>query len=255
MGLGPAGGIGCGSGFCGLPHILGAEQVHPVDPGQSRRQSRAFGGQRKRHHARPSRQRSVDLLIVEQRVDRITEPASDAVPERRQRVAEARRGDRFTGHPQQYRRPVSGQRQGRGAIAGQYRRAPGDPLGQCLEISLAAMRLLPIIAPMVVAAQGKLAVLSSRMGSLSERNNPSGSLYRASKAALNSVLIDTALTFGPQGATCVAFHPGWVRTEMGGAGADLSVEQSAAGLRATLAALPASDRAVYRNYDGTSIGW
>jgi NAD(P)-dependent dehydrogenase (short-subunit alcohol dehydrogenase family) len=120
---------------------------------------------------------------------------------------------------------------------------------------LAAMRLLPIIAPMVVAAQGKLAVLSSRMGSLSERNNPSGSLYRASKAALNSVLIDTALSFGPQGATCVAFHPGWVRTEMGGAGADLSVEQSAAGLRATLAALPASDQAVYRNYDGTSIGW
>jgi NAD(P)-dependent dehydrogenase (short-subunit alcohol dehydrogenase family) len=120
---------------------------------------------------------------------------------------------------------------------------------------LAAMRLLPIVAPMVGAARGKLAVLSSRMGSLSERNNPSGSLYRASKAALNSVLIDTALTFGKQGATCVAFHPGWVRTDMGGAGADISAEESAAGIRATLAALPASDTAVYRNYDGTTIGW
>ena len=120
---------------------------------------------------------------------------------------------------------------------------------------LAAMRLLPIIAPMVGAARGKLAVLSSRMGSLSERNNPTGSLYRASKAALNSVLIDTALTFGKQGATCVAFHPGWVRTDMGGAGADISAEESAAGIRATLAALPASDTAVYRNYDGTTIGW
>jgi NAD(P)-dependent dehydrogenase (short-subunit alcohol dehydrogenase family) len=120
---------------------------------------------------------------------------------------------------------------------------------------LAAMRLLPIIAPMVCAARGKLAVLSSRMGSLSERNSPHGSLYRASKAALNSVLIDTALLFGKQGATCVAFHPGWVRTEMGGAGADLPVEQSAAGIRATLAGLPASERAVYRNYDGTPIAW
>jgi NAD(P)-dependent dehydrogenase (short-subunit alcohol dehydrogenase family) len=120
---------------------------------------------------------------------------------------------------------------------------------------LAAMRLLPIVAPMVGAARGKLAVLSSRMGSLSERNNPSGSLYRASKAALNSVLIDTALTFGKQGATCVAFHPGWVRTDKGGAGADISAEESAAGIRATLAALPASDTAVYRNYDGTTIGW
>ncbi|NVD71476.1 SDR family oxidoreductase [Duganella sp. BJB1802] len=120
---------------------------------------------------------------------------------------------------------------------------------------LAAMRLLPIVAPMVCAVRGKLAVLSSKMGSLSERSNPSGSLYRASKAALNSVLIDTALSFGKQGATCVALHPGWVRTDMGGGGADLSVEQSAAGIRATLAALPASDRAEYRNYDGTSIGW
>ncbi|USX26914.1 SDR family oxidoreductase [Oxalobacteraceae bacterium OTU3CINTB1] len=120
---------------------------------------------------------------------------------------------------------------------------------------LAAMRLLPIIAPMVGAARGKLAVLSSKMGSLSERSSPSGSLYRASKAALNSVLIDTALVFGKQGATCVAFHPGWVRTEMGGEGADISVEESAGGIRATLAALPASERAVYRNYDGTEIGW
>jgi NAD(P)-dependent dehydrogenase (short-subunit alcohol dehydrogenase family) len=120
---------------------------------------------------------------------------------------------------------------------------------------LAAMRLLPIIAPMVGAARGKLAVLSSKMGSLSERSSASGSLYRASKAALNSVLIDTALVFGKQGATCVAFHPGWVRTEMGGEGADISVEESAGGIRATLAALPASERAVYRNYDGSEIGW
>lgn len=120
---------------------------------------------------------------------------------------------------------------------------------------LAAMRLLPLIAPMVVAARGKLAALSSRMGSLSERDSAVGTLYRASKAALNSVVIDTALQFGPQGATCVAFHPGWVRTSMGGEGADLSPEQSAAGIRATLAGLAPNARAVYLNYDGQPIGW
>jgi NAD(P)-dependent dehydrogenase (short-subunit alcohol dehydrogenase family) len=122
---------------------------------------------------------------------------------------------------------------------------------------LAAMRLLPILAPLVAASRGngKLAVLSSRMGSLSERSSPNGSLYRASKAALNSVLIDTALVHGKQGVTCVAFHPGWVRTDMGGDSADLSVEESAAGIRNTLATLPASDKAAYLNYDGTTIGW
>ncbi|WP_338768484.1 SDR family oxidoreductase [Massilia sp. METH4] len=120
---------------------------------------------------------------------------------------------------------------------------------------LAAMRLLPIVAPLVAAAGGKLAVMSSKMGSLSERNSASGSLYRASKAALNSVLIDTALTFGAQGATCVALHPGWVRTDMGGTGADLAPEDSASGIRATLAALPASATPVFVNYDGQRIGW
>jgi NAD(P)-dependent dehydrogenase (short-subunit alcohol dehydrogenase family) len=120
---------------------------------------------------------------------------------------------------------------------------------------LAAMRLLPIIAPLVCLARGKLAVMSSRMGSLSSRTHPNGTLYRASKAALNSVLIDTALTFGARGATCVALHPGWVRTDMGGTGADLSVEESARGIRNTLANLPPSDQAVYRDYDGTPISW
>jgi NAD(P)-dependent dehydrogenase (short-subunit alcohol dehydrogenase family) len=84
---------------------------------------------------------------------------------------------------------------------------------------LAAMRLLPIVGPLVAHARGKLAVISSRMGSIGERTSASGSLYRASKAALNSVLADAALSFGPQGVTCLSFHPGWVQTDMGGAGA------------------------------------
>ncbi|MBC7513944.1 MAG: SDR family oxidoreductase [Herminiimonas sp.] len=120
---------------------------------------------------------------------------------------------------------------------------------------LAAMRLLPVLGPLVAGAGGRLAVLSSRMGSLSLRENASGWLYRASKAALNSVLIDTALTFGPHGAICVAFHPGWVRTDMGGAGAEVEVVDSAAGIRATLASLTAADNASFINFDGARLTW
>ncbi|HJU70839.1 MAG TPA: SDR family oxidoreductase [Paucimonas sp.] len=120
---------------------------------------------------------------------------------------------------------------------------------------LAAMRILPIVAPCVAGVQGRLAVISSRMGSISLRADCSGWLYRASKAALNSVLADTALTFGPQGAVCIAFHPGWVRTDMGGAGADLAVEQSVSGIRATLAELTAEDNGQFLNYDGQRLTW
>ena len=120
---------------------------------------------------------------------------------------------------------------------------------------LAAMRLLPIVAPLVVTTRGKLAVISSRMGSIGARTSTQGSLYRASKAALISVLADAALTYGPQGATCLTFHPGWVQTDMGGASATLTVEQSAAGLRATLANATHAQNGAFLNYDGTPIPW
>ncbi|MFC5510698.1 SDR family oxidoreductase [Massilia jejuensis] len=120
---------------------------------------------------------------------------------------------------------------------------------------LAAMRLLPIVAPLVSAARGKLGVLSSRMGSIGARTGTTGSLYRASKAALNSVLRDTALTHGPQGATCIAFHPGWVQTDMGGSGATIDVAHSVRDLRATLAKATHEANGTFLNHDGDPIPW
>ena len=118
---------------------------------------------------------------------------------------------------------------------------------------LAAMRILPVIAPMIKNAKGKLAVISSRMGSLSLREGPDAWLYRASKAALNSVLLDVAHSF--PGIISVALHPGWVRTDMGGSGASLSPEQSAAGIRATMAKLTLQDNGTFNNYDGQRLSW
>ncbi|MEW6372398.1 MAG: SDR family oxidoreductase [Pseudomonadota bacterium] len=120
---------------------------------------------------------------------------------------------------------------------------------------LAAMRLLPIVAPLVASTRGKLGVLSSIMASIGGRTSAGGSLYRASKAALNSVLRDTALTYGPQGATCLAFHPGWVQTDMGGPSATVPVEQSVRELRTLLANADASANGTFLNHDGKPIPW
>jgi NAD(P)-dependent dehydrogenase (short-subunit alcohol dehydrogenase family) len=118
---------------------------------------------------------------------------------------------------------------------------------------LGPMRVIPQVAE-ALAPGGKLAVLSSRMGSIGSRTAAGSSLYRASKAAVNSVLKDAALVLGSQ-AICVAFHPGWVKTDMGGAGADIDVATSVAGMRRVLAGLAAKDSGGFFNYDGEAIPW
>ncbi len=118
---------------------------------------------------------------------------------------------------------------------------------------LGAMRVLLQIEP-VLADGARLAVISSRMGSIGARTNGSGWLYRASKAALNSVLKDASFHFASR-AICVALHPGWVRTDMGGAGADLDVAKSVADLRELLARLAPADSGGFFDHDGTPIPW
>ncbi|MFM8736423.1 MAG: SDR family oxidoreductase, partial [Betaproteobacteria bacterium] len=97
-------------------------------------------------------------------------------------------------------------------------------------------------------------VLSSKMGSIGLRNSPSGWTYRASKAALNSTVKDAALVLGKRGIV-VAFHPGWVQTDMGGTGADIPVDRSVADLRRTLDNLKPSDSGGFFNHDGQALAW
>jgi NAD(P)-dependent dehydrogenase (short-subunit alcohol dehydrogenase family) len=118
---------------------------------------------------------------------------------------------------------------------------------------LGAMRVLPQLVD-ALAPGARLAVLSSRMGSMGLRTVSSGWLYRASKAALNSVLKDASLELAGK-AICVAFHPGWVRTDMGGAGADIEVSTSVSDMRRTLAALQPKDNGAYLNHDGQPLAW
>lgn len=118
---------------------------------------------------------------------------------------------------------------------------------------LGVMRVLPQLVDSL-APGARLAVLSSRMGSMGLRESSSGWLYRASKAALNSVLKDASLELAGK-AICVAFHPGWVRTDMGGADADIDVGASVSDMRRTLAGLQPKDNGAYLNHDGQPLAW
>lgn len=118
---------------------------------------------------------------------------------------------------------------------------------------LAAMRMLPQVVD-ALAPGARLAVISSRMGSIGLRQNGAGWLYRASKAALNSVLVDMAGLLQGR-AVCVSLHPGWVQTDMGGAQADLGVARSVADLRATVAALTPAQHGGFFNHDGQPLAW
>jgi NAD(P)-dependent dehydrogenase (short-subunit alcohol dehydrogenase family) len=118
---------------------------------------------------------------------------------------------------------------------------------------LGAMRVLPQLSG-VLAPGARLAVISSRMGSIGLRANGTGWLYRASKAALNSVLKDLSFVYAGR-AICAAFHPGWVKTDMGGAGADLEVHDSVAALRRSIAALTAQHHGGFFGHDGAPLAW
>jgi NAD(P)-dependent dehydrogenase (short-subunit alcohol dehydrogenase family) len=118
---------------------------------------------------------------------------------------------------------------------------------------LGPMRLLPQL-PGALVPGAKLAVLSSLMGSIGLRSGTSGWLYRASKAALNSVLKDASLALAGQ-AVCVALHPGWVQTDMGGPNAEITPELSVRNMRALLAALKPGDNGGYFAHDGERLAW
>lgn len=114
---------------------------------------------------------------------------------------------------------------------------------------LGFMQALPQIAPMVQEAGGVIGAFSSEMSLLGEADE-SAWLYRVSKAALNMAVV-SACQHWP-GLTLLALDPGWTQTEMGGAAAPLTVEQSVQGLMLALEKVRPEDRGSLLRFDGTS---
>jgi len=118
------------------------------------------------------------------------------------------------------------------------------------------MQLMPILLPLVEETSGVFAVISSKMGSIGEASGTTGWLYRASKAALNDALKIASLA--ATRATCISLHPGWVRTDMGGAQAAIDPARSVTGMREVLAQAAAAHETFngrFYQYDGTALDW
>ena len=107
----------------------------------------------------------------------------------------------------------------------------------------------------VAASERKvIAVMSSRLGSITESSGVTLP-YATSKAALNLLAKGLAATLASRGIVVVALSPGWVRTDMGGAGAPLSPQSSVGGLRKVIAGLKPSDSGKFFSHDGSTIPW
>ncbi len=113
---------------------------------------------------------------------------------------------------------------------------------------LGAMQVMPQVLPMVEAAQGVFGVLSSSMSQIGSVPGSNAWLYRVSKAALNMAL--SSARFDYPAARLVALDPGWVQTDMGGASAPVSLEDSVIGLRRVIAGITPEDNGRLLHFDG-----
>ena len=122
--------------------------------------------------------------------------------------------------------------------------------------TLAPMRMAERFVEHVAGSERKLIVnISSRMGSIEENTSGGNYIYRSSKAALNMVAKGLSLDLAPRGITVAVFHPGWVKTDMGGQNALITPAESVAGMRAVIDGLTPKDTGSFHAYDGSGIPW
>ncbi|MGU3664716.1 SDR family oxidoreductase [Methylobacterium sp. A49B] len=106
-----------------------------------------------------------------------------------------------------------------------------------------------------LAPGGSVALMSSILGSVSLNDTGGWETYRASKAALNSLARSFESRHRAENLSVLILHPGWVRTEMGGAEADIDVATSVRGLAEVIAARLGEPGAHYLDYRGETLPW
>jgi NAD(P)-dependent dehydrogenase (short-subunit alcohol dehydrogenase family) len=128
-------------------------------------------------------------------------------------------------------------------------------LVQVFQINVAApFALIQTLYPLLKKSTNPAVVnISSIMGSIGTDTGPGYHAYRTSKAALN-MLSETLKREWNQG-RIYCLHPGWVRTELGGAAATLSTEESAQGIMNQIDRLDSIPSGAFLDYEGKEIVW
>jgi NAD(P)-dependent dehydrogenase (short-subunit alcohol dehydrogenase family) len=106
-----------------------------------------------------------------------------------------------------------------------------------------------------VFADGTIAIMSSGQGSVSNNHNGGFEVYRASKSALNQLMRSYAARHHDDPRTLLLMAPGWVKTDLGGPDARLTIEQSIPSLVRTVDAQRGHAGLQYLDYQGNTVTW
>ena len=120
--------------------------------------------------------------------------------------------------------------------------------------SLSPMRVIEALQDLVQPS-GTIGVMSSGQGSLTNNTNGKFEVYRGSKAALNMFMRSFAARHANDTRTLLLMAPGWVRTDMGGPEARLSIEESIPSLLNTMEAYAGRSGLHYLDYLGRVVPW
>lgn len=130
-----------------------------------------------------------------------------------------------------------------------------EGLAETLEVnSIGPLRIANAFLPNVKAAKGKIITLSSQMGQMQSASSDSLA-YRVSKAAVNKLMRGLATELKSQGVAVLIVHPGWVKTDMGGDGAALTPEDSAAGMLKLIDKLDMASTGKFLAWNGKELAW
>jgi NAD(P)-dependent dehydrogenase (short-subunit alcohol dehydrogenase family) len=147
----------------------------------------------------------------------------------------------------------------RSDIGGLHSFSPDEFLKVMRTNTLGPLLLARALRPNLVAGRTRvIANIGSRAGSMAEglvNDYDDDYAYRCSKAALNMVCAQLAQDLRVDGIAVLSLHPGWVKTDMGGDQADLTVEDSARGLRTVIDSATPGDSGSFQTFDGIPIGW